>query len=278
MVKILAHYLSAMWAQNIKEWKIELAYKMDFARSLVQPFFYVLPYLLFGIALVGGRQSANLGRLVGTTDVVTYVILGYIFMGFLNTALWGMGFSLRKEQYFGTLESIFVAPLPRWVYVGGMAMHSTLHQGVIILIQVVLLNFIFKLVFNVDGLLPSTLIVALMLVALYGMGMMMAALALIFKEGWLVSEALGTIITVVTPVAYPLMVLPAFLQKLAFFFPTTYGILAVRHFLVGEKMGFSVASAVVRMLVLCIAWLAVGLVVFAVIDKKTRRAGTLSHY
>jgi len=278
MVKILSHYLAAMWAQNIKEWKIELSYKLDFLRQLVQPFIYVLPYLLFGIALVGGRNSANLFKLVGTHDVVTYVILGYIFMGFLNTALWGMGFSLRKEQFFGTLESIFVAPVPRWVYVGGMAMHSTMHQGLIIFVQVVLLNFIFKLVFRVGGLAPSMLVIALMLVALYGIGMMMAALALIFKEGWLISEALGTIITVVTPVAYPLMVLPVFLQKFSYFFPTTYGILAVRHFLIGEKMGFSVPTAIFRMLGLCVIWVAVGLFVFATVDKKTRREGTLAHY
>jgi ABC-2 type transport system permease protein len=108
--------------------------------------------------------------------------------------------------------------------------------------------------------------------------MMMAALALIFKEGWLISEALGTIITVVTPVAYPLMVLPVFLQKFSYFFPTTYGILAVRHFLIGEKMGFSVPTAIFRMLGLCVIWVAVGLFVFATVDKKTRREGTLAHY
>ncbi len=278
MVKILGHYLRAIWAENIKEWKIELSYKMDFLRQLVQPFIYVLPYLFFGIALVGGRESSNLFKLIGTKDVVTYVILGYTFMGFLNTALWGMGFSLRKEQFYGTLESIFVAPVPRWVYVGGMALHSTMHQGLIILVQVVLLNFIFKLVFNIGGLVPSMVIIALMLVALYGIGMMMAALALIFKEGWLISEALGTIIAVVTPVAYPLMVLPVFLQKFSYFFPTTYGILAVRHFLIGEKMGFSVPTAIFRMLGLCVIWVAVGLLVFATVDKKTRREGTLAHY
>lgn len=278
MVKRATHYLKAIWAESMKEWKIELSYKLDFLRGLVEPFIFVLPYLLFGMALVGGRQSANLERLVGTRDVVTFVILGYLFMGFLNTALWGMGFALRKEQFYGTLESVFVAPVPRWVYVGGMAMHSTMHQGLIILIQVVFLNFIFKLVFKVSGLLPSFLVIGLMLIALYGIGMMMSALALIFKEGWLISEALSTIIGVVTPIAYPLMVLPLFLQKFSYFFPTTYGILVVRHFLIGEKMGFSLPAAVLRMLGLCVLWVAVGLFVFSVVDKKTRREGTLAHY
>ncbi len=271
-------YLITMWAECIKEWKIELTYKVDFIRSLIDPFVYVLPYLLFGIALVGGRQSSSLFKLAGTYDVVTFVVLGYIFMGFLNTALWAMGFALRKEQFYGTLEAVFVSPTPRWVIVGGMAMHSTMHQGLIIATQLVLLNFIFRLVLNISGTIPGTLVIGLMLLALYGMGTMMAALALIFKEGWIVSEILSSIINVITPVAYPLAILPAFLQKASLLFPTTYGIITIRHLLIGEKLPFSLTTAIVRLALLTVFWIAFGLSVFAVIDRKTRREGTLGHY
>lgn len=271
-------YLVTMWAECIKEWKIELTYKADFIRSLFDPFVYVLPYLFFGIALVGGRQSESLYKLAGTRDVVTFVILGYVFMGFLNTALWAMGFALRKEQFYGTLEAVFVSPMPRWVIVGGMAMHSTMHQGLIIAIQLIFLNVIFRLVFNISGALPSLLVVGLMMIALYGVGTMMAALALIFKEGWIVSEILSSIINVITPVAYPLAILPVFLQKAALLFPTTYGIITLRHFLIGEKLPFSVASSFMRLAGLTVFWVCFGLIIFAIVDRKTRREGTLGHY
>ncbi len=272
------HYLEAIWAENIKEWKIELSYRFDFVRGLVEPFVYVLPYLLFGIAVVGGRKSESLLKLTGTEDVITYVVIGYLFMGFLNTALWGMGFALRKEQFYGTLESVFVAPVPRWVYVGGMALHSTMHQGIIIVVQMVLLQLIFHLFIDASGLLPAMGVVALMLIALYGIGMMVASLALIFKAGWIIAEALHAVISVVTPIAYPLAVLPIFLQKTAHFLPTTYGILTIRHFLIGEDMGFSVATSLLRLSLLCVGWAAFGLFVFSVVDRKTRREGTLGHY
>jgi ABC-type polysaccharide/polyol phosphate export permease len=83
---------------------------------------------------------------------------------------------------------------------------------------------------------------------------------------------------VVTPIAYPLAVLPVFMQKAALAVPTTYGILAARHFLLGEQMGFSVGAAVLRVGVLCVVWVVFGLVTFALIDRYTRRSGTLSHY
>jgi ABC-2 type transport system permease protein len=199
-------------------------------------------------------------------------------MGFLNTAVWGMGFALRKEQWYGTLESIFVAPVPRWVYVLGMAFHSTLHQGAIILFQMAVIYLIFGLTLHVAGILPSLLMIGIMLVALYGLGVMVSALTLIFKEGWIISEVLASLITIVTPIAYPLAVLPTILRSSALFFPTTYGIMGIRHFLMGEIMGFSVWDAFARLLLLGVVWSAFGIFVFNTVDKKVRREGTLSEY
>ncbi|MCX7837776.1 MAG: hypothetical protein N2323_07535, partial [candidate division WOR-3 bacterium] len=104
MIKRIKKYLLAIWAENIKEWKIELSYKADFLRTFIDPIVYLLPYLLYGIAIVGGRESQELKRLTGMGDIVSFILLGYIFIGFMNMALWAMGFSLRKEQYYGTLE------------------------------------------------------------------------------------------------------------------------------------------------------------------------------
>jgi ABC-2 type transport system permease protein len=274
----VAHYARAVWAENIKEWKLELTYPADFARSLIDPVVYLLPYLLYGVALVGGRTSANLEKLVGTSDLVSFVTLGYVFIGFMNMALWAMGFSLRKEQMYGTLESVFAAPVPRWVFTMGMSMHSILHQFLMIASQIVFITLIFSIRINPLGLLPSLAVVGVMLLALYGIGMIMASTTLIFKQGWLISEALGSILMVLTPIAYPLAVLPLFMQKAALAVPTTYGILTARHFLLGETMPFTVGDAFLRLAVLSVVWVAAGLVIFAVIDRWTRRSGTLSHY
>jgi ABC-2 type transport system permease protein len=142
----------------------------------------------------------------------------------------------------------------------------------------VLLQFIFNLLIDTSGLIPAMGVVALMLVALYGIGMMVASLALIFKAGWIIAEALHSVISVVTPIAYPLAVLPIFLRKASYFFPTTYGVLTIRHFLIGEDMGFSVGTSLFRLSLLCVAWAAFGLFIFSVVDRKTRREGTLGHY
>jgi ABC-2 type transport system permease protein len=272
------HYGRAIWYENMKEWRVELTYKPDFIRGLIDPLVYAMPYLLYGIALVGGRTSEHLKSTIPSGDLITFVTLGYVFIGFLNMALWAMGFSLRKEQFWGTLESVFVAPVPRWVFALGMALHSTLHQGLMIFLQIFVINLIFKLTISPVGILPSLLVVGLMLIALYGFGMMIASLTLILKQGWLVSEALSGIMMIITPIAYPLAVLPLFMQKAALFLPSTYGVMTVRHFLIGENMGFSVWTACLRLVVLGIFWVAAGILIFEAIDRRTRRTGTISHY
>lgn len=274
----MKRYLRAMNAENVKEWKIELTYRVDFIRGMLEPLIFVFPYVLFAVALMGGRTSSVLEGLTGVSDGITYTIIGYIFMGFLNTAVWGMGFALRKEQWYGTLESIFVMPVPRWVYVMGMALHSTLHQGIIVFFQIVVVYILFGVILNVQGIFPVLVLVALMLISLIGLGLLVSGLALIFKEGWIVSEVLYSLITIVTPIAYPLAVLPPLLQKLSVAMPTTYAITGIRHFLISENMEFTMWDAYSRLIIIGVCWVVAGLLMFQVVDRKVRREGTLSEY
>jgi len=274
----LRHYLRAINAENIKEWKIELTYRVDFIRGLFEPLFYVLPAILYGMAIVGGRYSENLEKLTGTGNLITYTVIGYVFMGFLETAVWGMGFALRKEQWYGTIEQVFAAPVPRWVYVMGMALHSTMHQGLIIIMQSVVIYFIFGLVLDMGGILPSLLIIGIMMISLYGLGILLSSLVLIFKEGWIISEILYSFMIIVTPIAYPLAILPSILQKISMYMPTTYGISTIRHFLIGESLGFSVFDAVLRLLAIGVLWVIFGLFIFNIVDRRVRNKGELGTY
>ena len=276
--RTVLHYLRAINAENIKEWKIELTYKPDFIRQFFEPFVYLFPYFLYGFALLGGRYSEHLRSITGISDMVAYTFIGYLFIGFLNTACWAMGFSLRKEQWFGTLETIFVAPVPRWVYVAGMALHSTCHQGLIMLIQAVVITTFFAIVLQMSGIFVTLLVVLLMLLGLYGLGIIVAGLTIALKQWWVVSEALSTLIVVVTPIAYPLAVLPLVLRRASMFLPTTYGIIGVRHLLLGEELAVSLPTIFLRLSLILIVWLTFGMIVFLIMDRYGRRKGSLSIY
>jgi len=270
--------MRAIWESNIKAWKLDFAYPVSFVRQLISPVVFMLPFLLYGLALIGGEYSENLAQLVGTGDVVAFIFTGYIMMGFIGTAVWAMGFSMRREQWFGTLESIYVTPSSRLGQVLGMALHSTIHQGIGTIIQFIFIYVTFDLVLNIKGILPALGIFALMLFALYGFGIVIAALSLILKEGWIVSDIFYSIMMILSPVAYPLIVLPTLAQQASVIFPTAPALIGMRSFLIPNYIPEVVGNVFLHLLVLGAVWILFGVFVFHLTDKYVRKRGMLKKY
>jgi len=270
--------LKAVWESYIKDWKIEFAYPVSFIRQLISPIVYLLPFMLYGIALVGGRYSPNLEQIVGTGDVVTFTFTGYMLMGFIGTAVWAMGFSIRRERWFGTLESIYVTPSSRLGQVLGMALHSTVHQMLGTIIQFIFIYLTFGIGLKIEGTLPALAIFALMMLALYGFGIVISALGLILREGWVVSDALYSIMMILSPVAYPLVVLPTIAQKASALFPTAPALIGIRTFLMENYHAEAFGNVFLHLLLLGTAWILFGVLVFRLTDGYVRKRGMLKKF
>ena len=270
--------LKAVWESYIKDWKIEFAYPVSFIRQLISPIVYLLPFMLYGIALVGGRYSPNLEQMVGTGDVVTFTFTGYMLMGFIGTAVWAMGFSIRRERWFGTLESIYVTPSSRLGQVLGMALHSTVHQMLGTIIQFIFIYLTFGIGLKIEGTLPALAIFALMMLALYGFGIVISALGLILREGWVVSDALYSIMMILSPVAYPLVVLPTIAQKASALFPTAPALIGIRSFLMENYHAEAFGNVFLHLLLLGITWILFGVFVFRLTDGYVRKRGMLKKF
>ena len=273
--------LRAIWECNIKAWKIDLAYPVSFTRQCIAPLINLLPFVIYGIILIGGRyalEDTPLAEVIGTGDIVTFLFTGYMIMGFIGTAVWAMGFSIRREQWFGTLESIFVTPTNRLSLVLGMALHSTVHQSLGTAIEFVAIYLIFGLALKISGILPALGVFALMMLALYGFGILVSALSLVLKEGWIVAEGLHSIMMILSPVAYPLVVLPTIAQQASAVFPTAPALVGMRVFLIENYTPEVIGNIFLHLLVLDIAWILFGIFVFHLIDIYVRKKGSLEKY
>jgi len=271
--------LGAVWESNIKDWKIEFAYPVSFIRQLISPLIFLLPFLIYGIVLVGeGGYSENLAKLVGNGDVVTFIFTGYMMLGFIGTAVWAMGFSIRRERWFGTLEAIYVTPTSRLVQVLGMALHSTVHQILGTIIQLIVIYLTFGLALKMEGVLPALGIFALMMLALYGFGIVISALGLLLKEGWVVSDILYSTMTILSPVAYPLIVLPTVAQQASALFPTAPALIGMRSFLIENYRAEAFGNVFLHLVVLGAAWILFGIFVFKLTDQYVRKRGMLRKF
>jgi ABC-2 type transport system permease protein len=270
--------IGAIWENNVKEWKIELAYPIGFIRQCIEPLIFLLPFIVYGLVLIGGSHSDSLLNLVGTGDIVTYIFTGYIIMGFIGTSVWAMGFSIRKEQWYGTLESIYVTPTSRISFVLGMALHSLLHQGIAVFFEFSVIYAIFGLALKIEGILPALGIFALMMFALSGFGIFVSSLALILKEGWIISEGLYSVLMILSPVAYPLTVLPNIAQQMSKVFPTAPALIGMRSFLIENYTPEVIGNVFLHLLALDLAWIIFGVLIFSVTDVYVRKRGTLGKY
>ncbi len=273
--------LRAIWESNVKSWKMELAYPISLLRQFIQPLAMLLPFLLYGLVLVGGRYSEPLQRLLGTVnpvDVVTYIFTGYIVMGFIGTAVWAMGFSIRREQWFGTLESIYVTPTSRLSLVLGKALQSTIHQSISTGIEFLVIYTVFGLALNIQGILPALIIFAFMLFSLYGFGVLISALALLLKEGWILAEGLYSILMIISPVVYPLAILPNIAYQVSKIFPTGSALIGMRSFLIKGYPSQEIGTIFLHLLALDAAWILFGIIIFHLADTYMRRRGSLGKY
>jgi len=270
--------MRTIWENNVKEWKIELTYPISFTRQCIEPIIFLLPFIVYGLVLVGGKYSESLVRLVGTGDIVTYIFTGYIIMGFIGTSVWAMGFSIRKEQWYGTLESIYITPTSRISLVLGMALHSVVHQGIAVFFEFSVIYALFGLALRIEGILPALVIFALMMFALSGFGIFVSSLALVLKEGWIISEGLYSVLMILSPVAYPLTVLPNIAQQMSKVFPTAPALIGMRSFLIENYTPEVIGNVFLQLLVLDLAWIIFGVIIFSVTDTYVRKRGTLGKY
>jgi ABC-type polysaccharide/polyol phosphate export permease len=117
-----------------------------------------------------------------------------------------------------------------------------------------------------------------MMFALYGFGILISALSLLLKEGYIVSEGLASVMTILSPVAYPLLVLPEVARNASFIFPTAPGLIGIRTFLLQDYRPEVLGNMFLALLVLDAAWILFGSLIFRLADHYVRKRGSLEKY
>jgi ABC-2 type transport system permease protein len=274
----LRYEMSVAWRLSIKQWKIELSYPLSVLYFIVSPFLWLLPLLLFGFALTGGLTSTSLGQLTYTSDWFVYSVLGYSFVALIDSCLWGSGMALRREQWVGTLESLYSTPVSRFTLILGSSIHNVEHGGLGVLLQLGATALLFGLGLNLAGLLPALLAVLLLVIGLQGVVLFFASVVLIAKRAWMAVELLVSFIKLLTPMSYPIVVLPFYLQVAAQGIPTYQALESYRQFLLLGPFSPSAWFSLGVLLVLDAIIIIVGWLIFRASDHYIRYRASLAKF
>jgi ABC-2 type transport system permease protein len=171
-------------------------------------------------------------------EFVGFVVLGGAMSAYWLNVLWSMASQLYWEKETGNLELYIVAPTSRMAILLGMAlggMFATTLRAIAVITIGMLLFHVSMTVQNVPVLLG---VFVTTLVALYGLGMLLSSLFLLFgREAWHLSNLLQEPVSLVSGFYFPVRALGQVVAAAASILPITLGLDAMRQLLFPAMLG-----------------------------------------
>src|SRR5579859_648481 len=112
-------HLRAVLAIARKDARLTLRYPLDSAFQVLQPIIWLTPMYFLGRSFSVGGVSPGFAAYTGVGDYMSFILLGTVLSNFVGTVFWGMGYSLKREMDLGVLESNWLVPVPRPLFLVG---------------------------------------------------------------------------------------------------------------------------------------------------------------
>ncbi len=272
--------LYATWAVAVKEWKITWRYPSQFIAFVMWPIIFPLAYLLSARALSGpdGSGLAVFQSTTGVQDYIGYIGVGTAIWMWQNMVLWNVGFTIRQEQWRGTMESNWITPVWRYAFLIGNSMVSAVTMMMFLLISYLEFTLLLGMQFQ-GNLLTVLVMIAVAMLPIYGLGMAFASLVLYAKEANTFVFIVRGLVMIFSGITYPISVLPVWMQGVAGWLPPTYVIRGLRAALLQNATVADVwRSDILPLLLFGVFWMVVGYLSFLWMDARARRKGTLGIY
>ena len=267
-----------VWSELVKNIKFLLAYPIVFVFWAIFPIFWFIPFILQGQAIVGGLESRSFARIAGTPEFIPFVVLGSILNSYVLTSLYGMGESIRREAYQGTLDYILSSPCNKAFILIGKALSESLASTIFAFNQSLICIAFFGIEVTLGIIIPVVFIIVLLILGLYGIALMLSAASLQFKQAHDLAHSLEYVFYLFSPVRYPVESLPFWAQVVGKLLPLTYALIAVRSLML-LKLGLSAIYLEIFILFIIDTLLIVfGFYLFNRMEERTKKSGVISQY
>lgn len=272
--------LRVLLAVARKEWIIFRRYPSWILAITIWPVLFPFAYIFTAKAL-GGPDGAALpafAAATGTTDYVSFIVIGTVMYMWLNMTLWDIGGYLRNEQLRGTLESNWLCPVWRLSIMVGASLTKLATSLCFLAITVLEFWAIFGIRL-IGGNLPLLLLVFLLIVpSIYGIGLLFGSLVIRFKEADAMVFLVRGTFMVFCGITVPTAVLPHWMQGVAAWLPLTYAIRDIRAATLARATFAEVGPDLARLGAFAVVLPILGCVAFSLAERQTRRTGTLAQH
>jgi ABC-2 type transport system permease protein len=212
---------------------------------------------------------------------VGFVVLGGVMSAFWVNIIWMMANQLWWEKSQGNLELYFAAPMDFMAIlfgmaIGGMAMSSSRALAIL-----VIATLVFGVSFSVSSWILVILVFAATMAALYGVGMVLASLFLVWgREAWHLGQMLTEPVYFISGLNFPVARLGLLGGLSVGLIPLATGLDAMRQLVfAGAPFPFGTPAPIVELgILVAMAIISTSLArwMLAIMEKRAREEGRLT--
>ena len=236
--------------------------------DVIMPMLAVISYVLVYRALKAPEEY------------IGFVVMGGAMTAFWMNVLWSMSSQLYWEKEQGNLALYIMAPNSMMAILLGMALGGMLATAMRAVAVILLGSLMFGVTYEVSSFLQLLAVFMLAMIALYGMGMMMASAFLLFgREAWHMANLAQEPIFLASGFYFPIKSLPFWVAAGASIIPLTLGMDAIRQlvFPSGFSFGFiSVSLEIILLAAMSVLFVAAAKVLLAYVEKIAVREGRIT--
>jgi ABC-2 type transport system permease protein len=247
--------------------------------ALEVPFFTVF-ILLLG-PLLGAGHQISAGHLSWTLSSprISLLVVAFVPFGFFYMQSVKLFWRLLTEIQTGTIEQVYLSPLPSWLVAAAGRVVAALIETLILMgITYGLTSAFVTLHFHwtFAALLPVTFLI----ITGIGYSLIIAGMTLLWKRIQLLQEGVLMLVMIFAFAALPVFTVPGWFAGLGRVFPLTSPVTSLYGVMLGHRgvTGAWGPGGLVWLAVTAAAYLAAGIIVFRVLERITKRRGTLGAY
>ncbi len=238
------HVLGATLKKNITV--MTRAYPTEFfVGTLLTGVYTVLSAWFMYHILFQGNIKNSFYNITGTSDYVSYVIVGNLCYMFVTRTCLNVSRSLIEELREGTLESLLIAPFRRTEYFVGNMLVQTITTFGETLISI-FIGILFGLHFGNVNFFALLVVFLVSLYCFFGMALVLANIMLYTRDTYISQNTLFAFILLLCGVTFPTEMLPHWLGILSELIPVTHVLKITRGVLLS---GYEIRDIAQRLLI-----------------------------
>ena len=232
------------------------------------------PLLGAGHQIASGqvRWSLNSGR-------VSVLVVWFIPFMFFYMQVVKLFWRLLGEIQSGTLEQVYLSPLPSWLVAAAGRVAAALLESALVAGATYGIVSVF-VPLHIGWRAPALLPAALLAVTVTGFSLIIAGATLVWKRIQLVNDAVMLMVMLFSAGAVPLIAVPGWWAATGRLFPVTGGVASLYNVLFRHQPATALwgTGGLVWLLVTAAAYLAAGIGAFKLGERTAKRRGSLGRY